>query len=213
MSSGYLWMIGARVHYRQRPDHNRNVDHTLTMEVRKYLVVDNRRIVEVVAEEIETCLESPQGITSDSQEVYSVLKWWYQLVSWRQPHPYRTNLEKLSGKYADLKPAGRPTTPWPARTKSCHTIWYWWRDTNWGKNWGDVQTAEEEQVRRSYPPVVRTPAGMSEGGLPCRELFRHPQPNLMAENGRTNPVHVVERVYTYWTRVDSGGTDPKGKHG
>ena len=40
-----------------------------------------------------------------------------------------------------------------------------------------------------------------------------PQPNLMDETGRTNPVYVEEWVYPYGTRLDPVGTDPKSKLG
>ena len=52
---------------------------------------------------------------------------------------------------------------------------------------------------------------MAEGGIPIRDLYCHPQFNSMAETGRTDPVHVGERVYFYETRVDHVGTDTKGK--
>ena len=40
-----------------------------------------------------------------------------------------------------------------------------------------------------------------------------PQPNLLAETGRTNPVYVGEWVHPYGTRVVHVDTNPKGKHG
>ena len=42
----------------------------------KVLAVDTRRRAEVVAEEIGDCLEISQGVPSDVQGEYYILRWW-----------------------------------------------------------------------------------------------------------------------------------------
>ena len=53
-------------------------------------------------------------------------------------------------------------------------------------------------MRKAYPAKKSTPP---------------PQPNPLAETGRTNLVHVEEWFHLYGTRMDLFGTNPKGKHG
>ena len=54
---------------------------------------------------------------------------------------------------------------------------------------------------------------MAEGVISSRDFYLAPQPNPMAETGRTNPVHVRERGCPYGTRLDHVGADHKGKIG
>ena len=78
--------------------------------------MDDRRIAEAAATEIEACLYFPQGTPPDLQGEYSVLKQWYQHMTGSQPHPSHNDLEKVSGYYAylyqweDPSPPGRPVT-------------------------------------------------------------------------------------------------------
>ena len=63
-------------------------------------------------------------------------------------------------------------------------------------NLGCGQAGTEEQGRHPQPPTVRTPTGLSEGGIYSEGFFPpHSQPNTLAETGRLDLVHVGERLH------------------
>ena len=95
------------------------MERTLTKALGNSLVVYIRRREEVVAKEIETCLETPKGTPSDIQGAYLILKQWYLHTSGIQPQPSHTDLEKVSGDYASLYQREDPSTldrPIPTHT-------------------------------------------------------------------------------------------------
>ena len=70
MSEGCLWLIYTRAAHIHWIGHNLNMAHTLTRAYRCYLEVDARRSAENAAEDIGSCLDLPQGNTSDLQGAY-----------------------------------------------------------------------------------------------------------------------------------------------
>ena len=74
--------------------------------------------------------------------------------------------------------------------------------------------AEEEQDRRSHPPVGRTTTSMAVVGISGEDFYPPPppQPNLLSETGIINPVHVVEWIHPNETRVGFVGNSSKGQH-
>ena len=102
MSEGSLRLIDTRANNRRQPDHDRNVDRTLTRVVWKSLAVDTCCRVEVAAEEVGVWLEYPQINPSYLQGSYSLLKRWHQHASGQQPKPSWTDSEKVPGDYVAL---------------------------------------------------------------------------------------------------------------
>ena len=102
MSEESLWLIDALAALRCRLDHKRNVDHTMMWAVWRYLTVDYCRRAEVYAEDIDTCMETPQVMPPDLQGVHIILKRWYLHALERQPHPSRADLEKVSWDYTEI---------------------------------------------------------------------------------------------------------------
>ena len=66
----------------------------------------------------------------------------------------------------------------------------------------------EEQVRRPHSHMGRTPTGMSQGVISGEGFCLPPQHNLLAETGRLDSVHVVERLHPNGTRLYCAGYNP-----
>ena len=90
------------------------MDHILTKSIRRFLLVDSRKITERAAEEIGSCLDPASGTPQDLQGAYTILKRWYSHASARAPSPLWADMVKVS--------AGGPDPPRQASYNPHHAI-------------------------------------------------------------------------------------------